>query len=294
MVEISTILQVRYPHECHGNAGKASNSAKTNLREDFLEFVDANSQPNGRSADSSGPTIYFLPKFATIQMPKRTVAHYEERLSRSVVGEFNQVQSEQGKEECSNGSTHNWLKSYRLKVAICPHQEDYCDTCSKYKTKIHAAQTTMNRLLQSGSAPVEEIERLENEISDLNQKHETHRDEAQKSHSYYTEVTARCAAEWNEIILLEEKGTLTEEERSKLAGLKCKFNLVISVDYQMSKLVPYWGYFAQPGSTYYLQKLSHDIFGIVDHGQKSSTVYLFDECYGPKNTDHTICTVTVI
>lgn len=30
-LEDSTALQVRYPHECHGNAGKASNSAKTNL-----------------------------------------------------------------------------------------------------------------------------------------------------------------------------------------------------------------------------------------------------------------------
>ena len=38
----------------------------------------------------------------------------------------------------------------------------------------------------------------------------------------------------------------------------------------MSKLVPYWGLSAQPGSTYYLQKLSHDIFRIVDHGQKAS------------------------
>ena len=248
-LESSAIVQIRYPHERHGNAGKVSNSAKTDLRQDFLQFVDANSQPNGRSADSTGPTFYFVPKFATIQMPKRTVAHYAERLSRSVVGEFNRVQIEMGKEVCSNGSSHNWLRSYRPKVAICPHQEDYCDTCSKHKTNIHATQTTLNCLLHSGSASAEEIERLKNEISDLNQEHETHRDEAQKSHSYYAEVTARCTAEWNEIIALEEKETLTEEKRSKLSGLKGKFNLVISVDYQMSKLVPYWGLSAQPGST---------------------------------------------
>ena len=92
----------------------------------------------------------------------------------------------------------------------------------------------MNCLLHFGSASAEEIERLKNEISDLNQEHETHRDEAQKSHSYYSEVTACCAAKWNEIIAFEEKETLTEEERSKLSGLKGKFNLVISVDYQMS------------------------------------------------------------
>ena len=182
-LESSFIVGVRIPHERHGNAGKVSNSAKTTLREAFLQFVDANSQPNGRSADSSGPTSYFLPKFSTIQMPKITVAHYNERMSRSVVGEFNRVQREQGKQECSNGSSHNWLKQYRPKLTTCPHQEDYCDTCSKNKAKIHAIQTTMNRLQQSGNALMEEIKSLEEEIKKLNQDHETHRDEAQKSHT---------------------------------------------------------------------------------------------------------------
>lgn len=56
----------------------------------------------------------------------------------------------------------------------------------------------------------------------------------------------------------------------------------------MSKLVPYWGQSPQPASTYYLQKLSHDIFGIVNHATNNSAVYLFDERVGPKNTDHTV------
>jgi len=104
-----------------------------------------NSQPNGRSADSSGPTSYFLPKFSTIQIPKTTVTNHEERLSRSVVGEFNRVQRELGKQECSNGP-------------ICPH----------------------HILLLYGITSLEEM--------------------------------------------------LTEDEKLKLDGLKCKFNLVISVD----------------------------------------------------------------
>ena len=49
-----------------------------------------------------------------------------------------------------------------------------------------------------------------------------------------------------------------------------------------------WGRTEQPGSTYYLQKVSSDILGIVDHSEEKSTVYLFDERIGPKNTDHTI------
>ena len=78
----SDTVMVRYPHGRHGNAGRPSNSSKTPLMEDFLSFVDINSQPNG-SADSSGPTFYFLPKFSTIQTPKAGSPNYEERLSRS-------------------------------------------------------------------------------------------------------------------------------------------------------------------------------------------------------------------
>ena len=56
----------------------------------------------------------------------------------------------------------------------------------------------------------------------------------------------------------------------------------------MQKLLSHWGLPSQPGSTYYLQKLSHDIFGIVDHQEHHSTLYIFDEMVGPKNTDYTI------
>ena len=88
------------------------------------------------------------------------------------------------------------------------------------------------------------------------------------------------------------KRQLTEEEEAQLDGLKSRFNLVLSADFQMCKLIPYWGLSPQPGSTYYLQKLNHDIFGIVNQGSSSSTVYMFDERIGPKNTDHTISYLT--
>ena len=42
----------------------------------------------------------------------------------------------------------------------------------------------------------------------------------------------------------------------------------------------------QLGITYYLQKLRHDIFGIVDHATGKSRVYIFDERLGPKNLHH--------
>ncbi len=287
-VEPDDSVAVRYPHSKHGNALQVSHSAKTGTMEKFLEFVDTNTQPNGRSADSSGPTHYFLPKFATIQTPKPTVAHYEERLARSVVGEFNRVQQETGGGVCSNGSSHNWLKAHRPKVGICPHQEDYCDTCSRKKTEIHAKQTTINRLLQSSNADPDEVKKLEEEMKDTKQVLENHRKEAQESHKYYIEVTKSSRNEWKEITELERKSVLSEEEKTRLAFLKNGFKLVVSADYQMCKLVPYWGLSAQPGSTYYLQKLNHDVFGIVNHAEETSTVYLFDERVGPKNTDHTV------
>jgi len=38
-------------------------------------------------------------------------------------------------------------------------------------------------------------EDLKEKLKSLNQDHEGHKDEAHKSHTYYTEVVARCATE---------------------------------------------------------------------------------------------------
>ena len=56
-------IRVRYPYERHGNAGKVSHNAKVEVHDDFLRFIDLNSQPNGRSVDSHGATHFFLAKF---------------------------------------------------------------------------------------------------------------------------------------------------------------------------------------------------------------------------------------
>ena len=63
----TSTVDVHYPHQRHGNAGKASHSAKKDAKSDFLTFIDGNSQPNGRSADSTSATYFFLPPFQTIQ-----------------------------------------------------------------------------------------------------------------------------------------------------------------------------------------------------------------------------------
>ena len=93
--------------------------AKKTVMDDFLTFVDQNSKQNGRSADSMGPTHYFVPKSTTIQAPKPGTRHYEEHLSRSVV-----IHSQRNcsKGTCSNGSSHNWLDQ------SIQYATDYCDT----------------------------------------------------------------------------------------------------------------------------------------------------------------------
>ena len=67
----TSTVNVFYPHYHHRNSEKVSHAAKKEAKSDFLTFVDVNSQPNGRSADSRSATHFFLPKFRTIQTPKR-------------------------------------------------------------------------------------------------------------------------------------------------------------------------------------------------------------------------------
>lgn len=43
-MDLETVGQVRFLHKCHGNTGKPLNLAKTTVKEEFLQFVDNNSQ----------------------------------------------------------------------------------------------------------------------------------------------------------------------------------------------------------------------------------------------------------
>ena len=58
---------------------------------------------------------------------------------------------------------------------------------------------------------------------------------------------------------LTEKMVLSRSE-DELESAK---HHTISADYQQLKLIPSWGGTEQPSSTCYLQKVSHDILGVV-------------------------------
>ena len=128
---------------------------------------------------------------------------------------------------------------------------------------------------------------LEIDIGCTQEQLEKYKEQALKSHEYYTQVTTQGKQKWKEILDFEAKDERTDEEDEKLHQIKHSFTAVVSADYQMSKLVPFWGLSPQPGSTHHLQKLSNNIFGIIDHRVENGTVYIFDERAGPKNTDHT-------
>ena len=81
-----------FPHEHHGLAGRVSNHSKQDVLADFLEFVDANSQPNGRQARSYSAQFFFHPKFTRIAPPREGEKNYDEKARSSLVYEFNRGQ----------------------------------------------------------------------------------------------------------------------------------------------------------------------------------------------------------
>ena len=137
-----------------------------------------------------------------------------------------------------------------------------------------------------------ELRALESAKRNLEEELTQHKDTATKAREYYKDTAGRCKSQWYVIKRLTNISRPSQSEREELQSAHHCFTLTISADYQQSKLIPSWGRTKQPGSTYYLQKVSHDILGIVDHSSDESTVYLFDERIGPKNTDHTVSFLT--
>lgn len=77
------VVDVHYPHEKHGLAGRVSNNVKLSTKELFLKFVDNNFQANGRHLDSRNSTHYLFPKFTE---PKRNASSYSEKTSEVFSG----------------------------------------------------------------------------------------------------------------------------------------------------------------------------------------------------------------
>lgn len=281
-------VEVKYPYDRHGLAGKSSNNSKPEVRDAFLQFVDANSHPNGRHAGSYSALFYFIPKFTRIDPPKVGEKDFDTKAKASLVWVFNHAQEEAGKKTCSAFAARQWLKELRPKLALHPHKSDYCDTCKYLKEEISRQSAVHKRLMQAGSAQEQGIRDVEAKLKESEEKLHTHKEEASAARDYYNEMTQLCSDKWSKIMELSSQESPSQETAEQLTVAQHTFTLVLSADYQQNKLIPYWGRSEQPGSTYYLQKVSYDIFGLVDHRNDSKSIIIFDETVGPKNTDHTI------
>jgi len=117
---------------------------------------------------------------------------------------------------------------------------------------------------------------------------EEHKQTAQEALEHYKFITRKCKQDWKAILDLASKDDLDAASQARLQALQESFTLVLSADYQMTKLIPFWGETAQPAITYYLRKVSDDLFGTVDHRDESKYITVFDERIGTKNTDNTV------
>ena len=274
-------VEVKYPYEQYGLKGKPSNKSKPAVKEAFLQFVDANSHPNGRHAGSYSPLFYFIPKFTRIDPPKTGEKDFSAKAHASIVWTFNEAQQELGQATCSAFAARQWLKDNRPKVSLHPHKSDYCDTCKGLKEEISRCNAILKRLTQAGSSTETDLRSIESQVETAEASLKAHKTEAAEGRDYYNKIQALCASNWENIMKLASVENPNSETISELTEAQHTFTLVLSADYQQSKLIPHWGQSEQPGSTYYLQKLSFDIFGLVDHRDNLKDITIFDHTIGP-------------
>lgn len=276
-------VEIRMPPKLHG--GKSNNS-KEKLLPLFLAFVDNNSQPNGRRVGSHGPLYFLDSKFDRINEPSASDAHKPENWKRrSLTYEFNR--SLDGDERISNGTAKKWLKSYRPKHAVSPRKTDYCEMCAECREQKRRHETIAARMQQEGNGSEAEIRENLSLAESYGLLLEAHRMDTGFELDHYRRQTGNSRSLFRRMEKLQK--IASKKDANELRELKSRVAFFLSLDWQQSKLTPHWGLSAQPSETYYLRKLSHNIFGIVDHTLARNTVYVSDErAGGAKNADITI------
>ncbi|MCP4112723.1 MAG: hypothetical protein GY749_45545, partial [Desulfobacteraceae bacterium] len=280
----SSIIELRSPPKLH--CGKSNNN-KEELLPRFLNFIDNNSQSNGRRIGSHGPLFFLSSKFDRINAPSVSKADKPEQWKRrSLVYEFNRTLD--GNKSISDGTAKKWLKTYRPKHAITPKKTDYCEMCAECREQKRRHETVSMRLQQNGNGNEDEIRENQALAESYGLLLEEHRTDADNELRHYRQQTDKCRSLYRHIEELQRKDSETKRDKTKLQELIGQVTFTLSLDYQQSKLIPHWGFSPQPGETYYLRKLSHNIFGIVNHTLAENTVYVSDERAGAKNGDMTI------
>lgn len=280
------MVEIRSAPKLHG--GKSNNN-KEDLLPMFLTFIDNNSQPNGRRVGSHGPLYFLNSKFDRINEPSASEANKPENWKRrSLAYEFNRTLD--GDKRISNGTVKKWLKTYRPKHAISPPKTDYCEMCAECREQKRRHETIATRLQQEGNGSETEIRENLSLAESYGLLLEEHRMDAGFELDHYRRQTAKSRSLYRHMEKLQKRES--KKDKTELRELKGQITFSLSLDWQQSKLTPHWGFSAQPSETYYLRKLSHNIFGIVDHTLAKNAVYVLDErAGGPKNADITISLV---
>jgi hypothetical protein len=285
-LEDSSMIELRSSLKLH--KGKSNNN-KENLLPQFLSFIENNSQSNGRRIGSHGPLYFLNSKFDRINAPSINEANKPENWKRrSLVYEFNRTL--EGNKSISNGTAKKWLKTYKPKYAISPQQTDYCEMCAECQEQKKRHETISVRLQQEGNGSEAEICESQALAESYGLLLEEHKMDAGFELEHYRQQTGISRSLYRHIEELQKRES--KADKTNLQDIKSQIIFSFSLDYQQSKLTPHWGRSAQPSETYYLRKLSHNIFGIVDHTLFKNAVYVFDErVAGSKNADTTISLV---
>ena len=265
------------------------NHAKSEIvLQQFTEFVDCKSSPNGHKEGSHGATFYFNPKFYTPCAPQTQTTLNTSTKCKRVLYEFNRTLEEEGMGKISVGTFHSWLKQHRPYVGICPSQSDYCDNCKEYNEEIARARQIANRLKQSGHSTEKSIQEQEQAMVRYTALLQQHKEEAQTELEYYKRLASEAESMYKHICTMQQL-ELMPERLAELERLQLEYSTFISADYMMGKNLPHWGKSAQPSKTSYMMKLVCDVFGIIDHSSNKEYTYLCDEiAAGSKSTDHTL------
>jgi len=167
---------------------------------------------------------------------------------------------------------------------------DYCEMCAECREQKRRYETISLRLQQEGNGSEREIRESQALAESYGLLLEEHRMDAGFELDHYRQKTKKSRSLYHRIEELQKRKS--KADKTNLQELEGQIVFSLSLDYQQSKLTPHWGFSAQPSETYYLRKLSHNIFGIVDHTLAKDVVYVLDErAGGAKNADITISLV---
>ncbi len=192
-------------------------------------------------------------------------------------------------ESISSGTAQKWLKTYRPTHAICPPKTDDCEMCVECQEHARRHETIAMRLRQEGNSPECDIRENEALAESYRMLLEEHKLDAANEITQYRQQVNDSHSMYKMTMGLWGKKSKSNTEDAKLRELIDQTVFALSLDYQQSKLTPHWGFSPQPSETYYLRKLSHNIFGIVNHTLSQNAMYIVDErIAGPKNADMTI------